>query len=136
MRQSELMKKIWLCVLLCWGSVALAEGTMDAAEFDAHVTGRTVTFRTDGIAVYGIERYLPGRRVMWSSLDGICQYGVWFESKGDICFRYEGDPEHKCWTIYDEPEGMRGVYTTRPPYTVIYELPDRNDALICNDLSS
>lgn len=130
------MKHIFaICLTLICGPLA-AQDSMTAEEFDAHVTGRTITFRTDLNPVYGVERYMAGRRVMWSSIEGICQYGVWFESKGDICFRYEGDPEHKCWTVYDEPGGIRGVYTTRPPFTVIYEDPDRDDPLICNDLSS
>ena len=125
-----------LLLVLTLASPAVAQDGMTGAEFDAYVTGRTITFRTDLNPSYGIERYLPGRRVMWSTFDGICQYGVWFESKGDICFRYEHDPEHKCWTIYDEPGGLRGVFTTRPNTTVIYEIPDREDPLICNDLSS
>jgi len=125
-----------LLLVLTLTSPAAAQDGMTGAEFDAYVTGRTITFRTDLNPSYGIERYLPGRRVMWSTFDGICQYGVWFESKGDICFRYEHDPEHKCWTIYDEPGGLRGVFTTRPNTTVIYEIPDREDPLICNDLSS
>lgn len=128
-------KTLTICLsLLC--TPTFGQDTMTGEEFGAHVTGRTITFRTDLNPLYGVERYMAGQRVMWSSVEGICQYGVWFESKGDICFRYEGDPEHKCWTIYDEPGGMRGVYTTRAPFTVIYEEPDRNDPLICNDLSS
>ncbi|MDX8354452.1 hypothetical protein [Cognatiyoonia sp. IB215182] len=115
---------------------AMAQEPMNAAEFDAYVTGRTITFRTDLNPTYGVEQYLPGRRVMWSAFDGTCQYGVWFESKGDICFRYDHDPEHKCWTIFLDPDGLRGVYTTREPYTVIFEVPDRTDPLICDDLFS
>lgn len=125
-----------LIIGLLLATPAVAQEGMSAAEFDAYVTGRTITFRTVTNPTYGVERYLPGRRVMWSTFDGICRYGVWFESKGDICFRYEHDPEHKCWTIYDEPDGLRGVFTTRPDTTVIYEVPDREDPLICNDLSS
>lgn len=128
-------RRVALCLSLLGGPV-IAQDTMTGAEFEAHVEGRTITFRTEQNATFGVERYLPGRRVMWSAFDGTCQYGVWFESKGDICFRYEGDPEHKCWTMYDEPGGMRGVYTTRAPATVIFEVPDREDPLICNDLSS
>ncbi|WP_439155429.1 hypothetical protein [Yoonia sp.] len=123
-------------LMLLQATPAPAQDTMTAAEFEAHVTGRTITFRTPDNPNFGIERYLAGRRVMWSTFDGICQYGVWFESKGDICFRYEGDPEHKCWRMYDEPGGLRGVYTTDPPYTVIFEDQARDDALVCNDLSS
>lgn len=128
------MRSLVLWLLLA--SPTLAQEAMNAEEFDAYVTGRTITFRTATNPSYGVERYLPGRRVMWSAFDGICQFGVWFESKGDICFRYEGDPEHKCWTIYDEPDGLRGVFTTRTNSTVIFEVPDRDDPLICSDLSS
>ena len=125
-----------LLILLALATPAAADDRMNAAEFESYVTDRTITFRTDFIELFGVERYLPGRRVIWSTFDGQCLYGVWFESKGDICFRYEGDPEHKCWAIYDTPQGMRGEFTTRPNTTVIYELPERDDPLICNDLSS
>lgn len=128
------MRSLAICLALA--APASAQDGMTAAEFDAYVTGRTITFSTEVNPTYGVERYLPGRRVMWSTFDGTCQYGVWFESKGDICFRYEGDPEHKCWKIYAEPDGLRGVFTTRPNTTVIYEEVDREDPLICNDLSS
>ena len=128
------MRSLAICLMLC--APAQAQEAMNGAEFDAYVTGRTITFRTTTNPEFGVERYLPGKRVMWSAFDGTCQYGVWFESKGDICFRYEGDPEHKCWAIFDDANGLRGVYTTRPNTTVIYEVLGRDDPLICNDLSS
>ncbi|WP_342078702.1 hypothetical protein [Yoonia sp. SS1-5] len=128
------MRSLIICLFLT--TPVAAQDRMDAAAFDAHVTGRTITFRTAQNPSFGVERYLPGRRVMWSTFDGTCAYGVWFESKGDICFRYEDDPEHKCWAIYDEPGGIRGVFTNVPNGTEIFEIPDREDPLICNDLSS
>ena len=128
------MRSLLICLMVA--TPAVAQDGMTAAEFEAYVTGRTITFSTINDPTFGVERYLPGRRVMWSTFDGICRYGVWFESKGDICFRYEHDPEHKCWTIYEEPDGLRGVFTTRPNSTVIFEERDREDPLICNDLSS
>jgi hypothetical protein len=128
------MRSLAFCLVLA--SHAAAQDRMTADEFDAYVTGRTITFSTVTNPSFGVERYLPGRRVMWSTFDGICQYGVWFESKGDICFRYDGDPEHKCWTIFDDPAGLRGVYTTNPNTTVIYEVPDQENLIVCNDLSS
>ena len=131
-----MMRHALLGLLMVLPTLVSGQNSMSAAEFDAYVTGRTITFRTDLNPSYGTERYMEGRRLMWSIAAGICQYGVWFESKGDICFRYEGDPEHKCWTVYDEPGGLRGVYTTRPPFTVIFEVKDRQEPLICNDLSS
>lgn len=128
------MRSLLIC--LCLAAPATAEDRMTGPEFDAYVTGRTITFRTEMNPAYGVERYLPGRRVMWSTFEGVCRYGVWFESKGDICFRYEGDPEHKCWTMFDDPDGLRGIYTTRPFSTIIFEVLGREDPLICNDLSS
>ncbi|EBA12890.1 hypothetical protein [Roseobacter sp. CCS2] len=125
-------------LLLCFAlaAPAAAQEGMTGQEFDDYVTGRTITFSTINNPAYGIERYLPGQRVMWSNFEGTCQYGVWFESKGDICFRYEGNPISQCWTIFEDPDGLRGVYTTWPNTTVIYEVRDSGDALICNDLSS
>ncbi len=128
------MRSLLIC--LCLAAPAYAEDSMTGAEFDAYVTGKTITFRTELNPAYGVERYLPGRRVMWSTFDGICRYGVWFESKGDICFRYEDDPEHKCWTMYNDPDGLRGIYTTNPFSTIIFEVLGREDPLICSDLSS
>lgn len=128
------MRSLAVCLILA--APLQAQEAMTAAEFDAYVTGRTITFRTQTNPAYGIERYLPGRRVMWSTFGGTCQYGVWFESKGDICFRYDGIGENQCWTMFDDAAGLRGVYTTRPDTTVIHEVTGREDALICNDLSS
>ncbi|WP_322895118.1 MULTISPECIES: hypothetical protein [unclassified Yoonia] len=122
-------------LLLCLATPAMALETMDADAFDAHVTGRTITFRTDTNPAFGVEAYLQGRRVMWSTFEGTCMYGVWFESKGDICFRYDGDPVPKCWAIYDEPGGIRAVSTDSAFGTVIFET-DADEPLICNDLSS
>ena len=125
-----------LAVCLMFAAPLQAQDAMNGPEFDAYVTGKTITFRTEANPAYGVERYLPNRRVMWSAFDGTCKYGVWFESKGDICFRYDDIPLAQCWTMYDEPNGLRGVYTTNPNTTVIFEVLGRDDPLICNDLSS
>ncbi len=128
------MRSLVICLILA--TPLQAQDAMTGPEFDAYVTGKTITFRTEANPSYGVERYLPNRRVMWSAFEGTCKYGVWFESKGDICFRYNDIPLPQCWTFFDEPDGLRGVYTTNPNTTVIFELLDRDDPLICNDLSS
>lgn len=128
------MRSLAICLFLA--APLQAQDAMTGPEFDAYVTGKTITFRTETNPNFGIERYLPNRRVMWSAFDGTCKYGVWFESKGDICFRYNDVQVPQCWTIYDEPDGLRGLYTTNPNTTVIFELLDREEPLICNDLSS
>lgn len=113
-----------------------ADSPMTAAEFDAYATGKTLSFGTEGTPSYGVEQYLPGKRVIWSGAPGECTTGVWYESKGSICFRYDSDPEPKCWAIYAEPDGLRAVFTTRPGTTVIFESIKEQLPLICNDLSS
>lgn len=115
---------------------AQAEAPMTAAEFESYVDGRIMSFGSPGDPTYGVEQYLPGRRVIWSTGNGQCTNGVWYESKGDICFRYDGDPEAKCWAIYREGDGIRAVFTTRPETTVIFEVEDYTVPLICGDLSS
>lgn len=122
-------------LLLLLATPAAAQDRITGAEFDAHVTGRTITFRTDTNPAYGVEAYLEGRRVMWSGFDGTCMYGVWYESKGDICFRYDDDPEPKCWATYLDDGKMRAEFTNVPFGVVIYET-DADEPLICNDLSS
>jgi hypothetical protein len=113
-----------------------AEQPMTGAEFDAYVTGRIVSFGTEGNPGFGVEQYLENRRVLWSPGDGPCTRGVWYESKGDICFRYDGDPEPKCWAIYREGDGIRAIFTTRPETTIIFEAEDYSVPLICDGLSS
>ena len=122
-------------LLLLLTTQANAQNKMTGEAFDAHVTGRTITFRTDTNPAYGIEAYLPGRRVMWSAFDGTCMYGTWYESEGNICFIYDDDPEPKCWATYRQKGTMWATFINVPDGTVIYET-DADEPLICNNLSS
>lgn len=123
----------FLCLLT---SPALAEAPMSASEFETYVEGRIISFGVEGNPGFGVEQYLEGRRVIWSTGDGTCTNGVWYESKGDICFRYDGDPEPKCWAIYREGSGLRAIFTTRPDTSVIFEAEDYSVPLICGELNS
>ena len=116
--------------IIALASPALAEAPMTGAEFDAYVTGKTLSYGNAGDATFGVEMYMTGKRVIWSVTPGICANGVWYESKGDICFRYDGDAEPKCWAVYAEGDGLRAVYTTRPDTTVIFETVDEVVPLI------
>ncbi len=122
--------------LACLAVPAVAQTPMTAAEFEAYVEGRIMSFGSEGDPTFGVEQYLPNRRVIWSTGNGECTNGVWYESKGDICFRYDGDPEAKCWSIYREDNGIRAIFTTRPNTTVIFEAEDYTVPLICGNLSS
>lgn len=126
--QSARMKYL---LLLCLAAPVYAQDAMNAAEFDAYTKGKTLTFGVTGDAAYGIEQYQDNQRVIWSFLDGDCSNGVWYESKGSICFRYDHDPEPKCWQFYDEPNGLRAVFMNRPNTSVLYEAKDSGEPLIC-----
>ena len=128
MRNTGAMKHLFLLLL---GTPAMAQDPMNAAEFDAYTKGKTLTFGVAGDPSYGVEQYFENRRVIWSFLDGDCNNGVWYESKGSICFRYDFDPVPKCWQFFDEPDGLRAVFMNRPDMSVLYEAQDSTEPLIC-----
>lgn len=110
---------------------ALAETPMTGAEFEAYVTGRTLSFSSANNPAYGVEKYLPNRRVVWSGGDGTCVEGMWFEQDDSICFLYETDPEAKCWRTYLTENGIRAEFTTRPNGGVIFETLETPKDLVC-----
>ncbi|MFT5066586.1 MAG: hypothetical protein ACJAXK_001091 [Yoonia sp.] len=118
-------------IFLVLAAPAFADDAMNATEFDAYTKGKTITFGVAGDDAYGIEQYQDNQRVIWSFLDGECSNGVWYESKGNICFRYDFDPDPKCWKFYDEPNGLRAVYMNRPNTSVLYEALESGKPLIC-----
>ncbi len=113
--------RLSLFALIVSATPALAEGPMSAAEFDAYVQGKTLTFGLAGEAPYGAEHYGPGRSVVWSFLNGTCDNGQWFEEAGHICFVYEQEPGKQCWDFYADPEGIRAVFVDDPTIGVLYE---------------
>lgn len=69
-------------------AAAMAETPMDGAAFERYTEGRTLSFNAGGVP-YGIEQYLPGRRVLWAFVGQECQEGVWYERGDMICFAYD-----------------------------------------------
>ncbi|MDX5350496.1 MAG: hypothetical protein LPJ95_07315, partial [Paracoccaceae bacterium] len=63
-----------LLALAVLAAPAHADAPLTADAFEAHVTGHTLTYRQYD-RVYGIEEYLPDRRVRWSVAPNECQYG-------------------------------------------------------------
>jgi hypothetical protein len=92
------MRKVLLLLALL-ASPAAAEPPLTAEQFEAHVTGKTVTYRQYD-SVFGTEEYLPGRKVRWSVAPDQCLYGSWYPQADDICFVYEYDPTPHCWTFW------------------------------------
>ncbi|MCB6178663.1 hypothetical protein LHP98_11040 [Rhodobacter sp. Har01] len=103
---------------------------MTAAEFDAYVTGKTLTYSQFG-SVFGIEEYLPGRKVRWKFTADDCQYGSWYEKEGLICFTYEYDPEDHCWTFWQDGEGLRALSVNDAPGSELSEVAQSSEGLNC-----
>ena len=119
-----------LLVALLAALPAHAQQPMSAAEFDAYATGKTLYFGQDG-ASYGVEQYLPDRRVRWSFMDGQCKDGVWYEDGGQICFIYEDRPEPQCWSFYRQGSGLRAVFENGTGGTTLYEARQDDEPMLC-----
>ena len=117
--------------VICAAPGARAETPMTGAEFEARVTGRTLTFGLGGTA-YGIEQYLAGRRVIWAFVDGPCRHGMWYEdTPGRICFTYEHDPAPQCWQFFDDPSGLRARFEGDSADQDLIEVDQSPAPLIC-----
>lgn len=83
---------------------------LSAEAFDAYTLGRTLSYSVQGTP-YGVEQYLPDRRVRWTFIGDECQDGVWYERNDNICFVYENDPDNEqCWLFYQTDTGLRAVF--------------------------
>jgi hypothetical protein len=115
---------------------AAAQEALGAAEFEALVEGRTLTYGAQGAEPYGIEHYHPGRRVTWAWVGTTdCLSGRWYEDGPSddpaICFVYEDDPASpQCWQVYREAEGLRAVFLGGGE-SVLYEVGEASGGLVC-----
>ena len=112
------------------GPAVSGDRPMTAAEFDAYVTGKTLTYSQFG-SVFGVEEYLPGRKVRWKFTDDDCQYGSWYEKDGLICFTYEYDPAEHCWTFWQGAGGLRALSVDDPPGSELSEVAQTTQGLAC-----
>lgn len=106
------LKAAALALALTSGGVAtcLAEAPPLAGEaFGAATIGRTFYYSRDGQS-YGVEQYLPGRRVIWAFTGDDCRKGFWYPEGQEICFVYEDTPEPQCWTFRQTGAGLTAVY--------------------------
>ncbi len=124
-----------LCLVLCLAPVlaaspTLAETPITAAEFEAHVTGKTVTYRQFD-SIFGIEEYLPDRKVRWSVAPDECQYGTWYPSGDDICFVYKYDPTPACWTFWLRGGALVALSVDAGPGEELHEVAADQTPLPC-----
>ncbi|EIE50989.1 hypothetical protein AL036_10835 [Salipiger aestuarii] len=118
-----------LALMLAATPLAAAE-PLSASEFERYVTGKTLYFGLEGTA-YGVEEYLPDRKVRWSFLDGRCKDGYWYEDQRMICFVYDDQPGPQCWSFFREGAGLRAVFENDPANTVLYEARQDDDPMLC-----
>lgn len=128
---SDLMRRIALALALLPGT-ALADTPITADQFETHVTGYTVTYQQSG-NLFGIEQYLPDRKVLWSTAPGECQYGTWYPEGENICFVYEYDPLPACWTFWLQGGALVALSTSSAPGVgaELYEVEKTQTPLPC-----
>lgn len=126
------MRSIALAVTLLATLPATAQEALNAGAFEAYTQGRTLSYAFDGVP-YGIEEYLPNRRVRWAYVGQECQDGVWYERNGNICFLYDNAPtDEQCWRFTLTENGLRGVFQGPDgPSTELYEVQDSAMPLNC-----
>ena len=124
------MRNTLVALLLVAGPLWADEAPLTAAEFEALVTGQTLTY-SDGIGPFGAEEYLEDRRVRWSYLDGECQDGYWYESGSQICFAYEEIEAHQCWSFFYRGGRLTARFENDPAATELYETARATEPLLC-----
>ena len=120
-----------VCLLgLLMASPTHAEAPIGAEAFEAHVTGKTVTYRQYG-SVFGIEEYLPGRKVRWSTTPDECLYGSWYPQDDAICFVYEYSPDPSCWIFWLRDGALVALSTQGQPGDELHEVASNDEPLPC-----
>jgi hypothetical protein len=124
-----MLRALVFCALALGGSASHA-APLSADAFEAYTTGKTLYFSEDG-EIYGAERYMPGRRVEWSFLDGQCKSGEWYADGPAICFVYEDRPDPQCWEFERTATGLRATFMGDAQSTELYEAEQVGEPLYC-----
>lgn len=119
-----------MILAVMFAQAASAQSPLSADEFDAYTRGKTLFYGFGG-QVYGVERYLPNRRVIWSFLDGDCKKGVWYEQDSQICFLYEDRSDPQCWVFSRSGGALIAQFEGDPQSTELYEAEDIGEEMLC-----
>lgn len=103
---------------------------LTASEFEAYVTGRTLTY-AEGGQIYGAEAYLPGRRVIWSFTQDQCRQGHWYARDAQICFVYDDPNGPQCWLFFKGDKGLRAQFLGLNGRGTLSEVAQSPDPLRC-----
>ncbi|MEM6438726.1 MAG: hypothetical protein AAF763_03375 [Pseudomonadota bacterium] len=110
---------------------ASAAERIGPAAFERLTEGRVLTFLSQG-RPYGAEQYLPGRRVIWQGVSGVCLFGRWEGRGEDICFTYDDAPEQRtCWVVERDAEGLTAAIVGDPLGLRLRFGPERPQPLVC-----
>lgn len=114
------------------GLPAAAEGgaRMSPDEFEAYVTGRTLVYNSAG-QPYGIEEYLPGRRVRWAFSGDECVEGYWYVEAELICFSYENNLDPQCWSFEQGQSGLIARFEDSDEIAQLYETRQSSQEMSC-----
>ena len=126
------VRRFALPALLAVGLVgaAHAQDPLTADQFDALTLGRTMTWSEFG-RVYGVEQYLPDRRVRWTFLGDVCDTGHWYPQGTAICFQYDTNPGPVCWEISETATGLAAHLVGDPPDIAPVQIVDTTEPLAC-----
>ena len=124
------MQKFLALVLCALATPAAADDPMTAAEFEAYVTGKTLSYSQYN-EIFGIEEYLPNRQVRWKVSEDDCHYGHWYEKEGLICFTYDYDVGEHCWTFWKGETGLKALSTNDLPGAELSEVEQTTNGLSC-----
>jgi len=110
--------------------VAQAETPLTAEAFEALTQGRTMTWAEFG-QVYGVEQYLPDRRVRWTVLGDDCKTGHWYAEGPAICFLYDDRLDPVCWEITQGPTGLLARHSSTLPEAAPVVIEETTDPMAC-----
>lgn len=112
-------------------SVHAEDAPLTADQFDALTMGTTFDTYSSG-SIYGIEKFLPGRRSLWQDADR-CMYGTWAQVGDQICFTYEDDPSNPdCWAYFKTEDSIIGYLDGDETIAPITLLPSVS-RMTCDD---
>ncbi len=112
-------------------SVSAEDAPLTADQFDALTAGTTFDTYDSG-SIYGIEKFLPGRRSIWQDASR-CMYGTWAQVGEQICFTYEDDPANPdCWTYFKKEDSIIGYLDGNASIAPITLLPSVTK-MTCDD---
>lgn len=126
------MRALAALVLVLAAGPAVAEVPLTAEAFDALTLGQTMTWSEYG-KTYGVEQYLPDRRVRWTFTGDACINGYWYPEGDAIRFKYEDRTTPACWLMGTADSNLSATDTDNGPGVAPIILNTTSTPLACFD---